>query len=691
MHTLLPKRHSPITAERQISMKKRDHRSKETLDRTIDAIKQGEFNEAVGICKEYLAEHPNSVPHLQLLGHVLVRKGDLDEARRQLELAATSAPDYAAVYEDLGSLEALAGNLDAAVELLRKAVKLDPTIATAYKKLARALADAGRHEEFDSVMENYFEQNEDAALVAAGAEHYRGQRFDDAESVLVRALRKKPENVDAMRFLGMTYHSQGKKMDDAEALLRKATIIAPDFHQAFSNLGRVLIDNDKSNEAITTYQELIALTPDDDDAHAGLGRAYAYTGDTDSAVEAYEQSIKLNPDVPAIHMALAHMQKTLGRQAGALTHYRNAIRLKPDLGESYWSMANLKTCRFEQHEIDAMEEQIQSSVLSDRARVNFEFALAKAYEDKKDYSQAWDHYHSGNQLQRVQVNYDSVEHEVNLQIIKKVFHKDFVAAHANSGCQEPGPIFIVGLPRSGSTLVEQILASHSQVEGTAELPNISTIANGTGKYRHDGLLYPRTATILSPRDFAAYGKEYLQQVAHHRVEGTPFFIDKMPNNFIHVGWIKLTLPNARIINTRRHPVDSCLGAYKQLFAKGQEFTYDMFELSEFYRGYVDIMDHWHEVFPGQILDVHYEDNVMNLESQVGRILDFCGLPFEEQCLRFHETKRAVKTASSEQVRQPIYKSALGLWKKYGEAMDTWREDLADIIDALPDSVKDAAN
>jgi hypothetical protein len=229
------------------------------------------------------------------------------------------------------------------------------------------------------------------------------------------------------------------------------------------------------------------------------------------------------------------------------------------------------------------------------------------------------------------------------------------------------------------------------VEGTAELPNVAAIANGTGKYRHDGLLYPETAEILSPRDFAAYGKEYLQQVAHHRVEGTPFFIDKMPNNFIHIGWIKLTLPNARIINTRRHPLDSCLGAYKQLFAKGQEFTYDMIELSEFYRDYVGIMNHWHEVFPGEILDVHYEDNVTDLESQVRRLLDFCGLSFEEQCLRFHETKRAVKTASSEQVRQPIYRSALGLWKKYGGAMDTWREDLADVIDALPDSVKDAAN
>jgi tetratricopeptide (TPR) repeat protein len=390
-------------------------------------------------------------------------------------------------------------------------------------------------------------------------------------------------------------------------------------------------------------------------------------------------------------MALAHMLKTQGEQEGALKHYRNAIQLKPDLGESYWSMANLKTCRFEPHEIEAMERQIQSSDLTDRARINFEFALAKAYEDSKDYAQAWNHYSAGNQLQRAQVKFDLVKHEEHLESIKAVFSPEFVAAHADSGCQEAGPIFVVGLPRSGSTLVEQILASHSQVEGTAELPNTAAIAYGTARYRNDGLAYPETAEVMSARDFEAYGKEYLKQVAHHRVEGAPFFVDKMPNNFIHVGWIKLTLPNARIINTRRHPMDSCLGAYKQLFAKGQEFTYDTVELSEFYRGYIDIMDHWHEVFPGEILDVHYEDNVTDLETQVRRLLDYCGLPFEEQCLRFHETKRAVKTASSEQVRQPIYRSALGLWKKYGPAMDLWREDLADVIERLPDSVKEASN
>ena len=672
-------------------MNSRNQRSKQSLAQVIDAIKQGRSNGAIAICKDYLAEDPESVPHLQLLSHTLVRLGHLDDARRQLEMAISVAPDYAAIHEDLGSLEALAGDLDAAITQLRKAVELDPTIDSAHKKLARALADAGRSEEVDAVMEDYFERNKDAALVAAGAEHYRGRRYGDAEAVLVKALRQNPGNIDAMRFLGMVYHKQGNKLADAEALLRKAIGIAPNFHQAYSNLGQVLIDNGKCDQAIPIFQKLISLKPDDYDAYAGLGRASGYTGDTTAAAEAFRKSIELNPEVPSIHMALAHMLKTLGEQADALVHYREAIRLKPDLGESYWSMANLKTCRFEQAEIDAMEEQLLSSALAERSRVNFAFALGKAYEDQKNYSQAWGHYHAGNQQRRQTLDYDPVNHELQLQQIKEVFNSDFIEAHADTGLEEPGPIFIVGLPRSGSTLVEQILASHSQVEGTAELPNLAAIANGTGRYRHDGLVYPQTATILTARDFAAYGKDYLKQVAHHRIENTPFFIDKMPNNFLHVGWIKLTLPNARIINTRRHPMDSCLGAYKQLFAKGQEFTYDMLELSEFYRTYVDIMDHWQTVLPGTVLDVHYEDTVTDLESQVRKLLDFCGLPFEEQCLRFHETKRAVKTASSEQVRQPIYRSALGLWKKYGDDLGPWREDLAEIIDALPESVKEVAN
>lgn len=671
-------------------MKNSELSVKDSLSSVLAALRSGRAERALQLCDRYLSQSPGSVPHLQLKGHALVRLEKPEAAMEQFELALKLAPDYAPLYEDIGSLQALCGDHEFAAKSLRRAVQIDPTLATAHHKLARVLQEIGRSEDIDDAMAGFLDHDEDAAIVAEGAEHWRCGRDTEAEEVLRRALYRNPRNVDAMRFLAMVYHRGGERLDDAEALLRKAVAIAPDFHQALGNLGRVLIDSNKSAEAVETYRRLIGLKPGDYDAWAGLGRALAHQGDIESAAEAYQQSLAINEASAQTHMALAHMLKTLGRQDEALRAYRRSISLKPGLGESYWSMANLKIFRFEPGEVAAMELEVARPDVADQARVNFHFALGKAYEDRKDYGRAWQNYHRGNQLQRQRVDYDPVENELHLQQIRETFSRELFDAHAGAGCDAPDPIFIVGLPRSGSTLVEQILASHSRVEGTAELPNLMNIATGTGRYRNDGLVYPQTVTALSSRDFLAYGREYLKQVQHHRVQGRSLFIDKMPNNFIHVGWIKLTLPNAKIINTRRHPMDSCLGAYKQLFARGQHFTYDMLELSDFYRSYVGIMNHWHETLPGFVLDAHYEDTVTDLEGQVRLLLDFCGLPFEEQCLRYYQTDRAVKTASSEQVRQPIYTGALGLWRNYGDHLQDWQEELADVIRDLPPSVIAAA-
>ena len=539
----------------------------------------------------------------------------------------------------------------------------------------------------DEAFENYLDRDEDAALVAAGAEHWRANRITEAEATLKTALKKNTKNVDAMHFLALVYHGENKKLNDAEALLRRATDIAPDFAQARASLGRLLIENGKWSDAIENYENLIKIKPTDDKAWAGLGRSLSLSGQVREALNAYSKSLELNDTSPNVHMAYAHALKTLGNQQQAIAAYRKSIKYRPTLGESYWSMANLKVFQFDSHEIEAMELQLQSSELSDSARIHFLFSLGKAYEDQKNFNQAWYYYNLGNETQRALINYDPVANQLQLEMIKKVFTGEYLSQYKNDGCQQNDPIFIVGLPRSGSTLIEQILASHSQVEGTSELPNLGDIALSTGKYRSDGLAYPKTLSTLTSRDFKAYGKEYLQQIDRHRISRTPFFIDKMPNNFAHIGFIKLILPNAKIINTRRHPLDSCLGAYKQLFAKGQNFTYEKFELAQFYCDYIDIMDHWHKVLPGDILDVHYEETVTDLEGQTQRILRFCGLEFEEQCLRYWETKRAVKTASSEQVRQPVYTSALGLWKNYSSHIDDWQEHLEDIIKDLPDSIK----
>lgn len=664
--------------------------NKESLARAVKAMQAGDAEKAEFICSDFLVINASSVPHLQLLSHALIKQEKFEEAKEQLEFALKIAPDYARLYEELGSVQGQQREYEAAILSFRRAVELDPRLASAHRKLAQSLVAAGRGDEVDAAFEGFLDHDRDAALVASGAEHWRAGRYEEAETTLLSALRKNVENIDAMRFLAMVYYDQDKKLLDAEALLRRAISIAPDFHQALGNLGRILVDNSKFGEAVEVYERLLELKPNDHDAWAGYGRALAQSGRVKDAEEAYRKSLEINPKAPSVHMARAHMLKTLGSQEEALKAYRKSIEYNPALGESYWSMANLKVFRFTDQEMSAMERQLDSDKLKEEARINFLFSLGKGFEDRKDYEKAWHYYDQGNQLKRANVAYDPVENELHLKSIREVFSKELIQMHQGAGHKAPDPIFIVGLPRTGSTLVEQILASHSQVEGTAELPNIGTIANGTGKYRSDGLAYPNTLATLTQRDFAAYGKEYLKQVAHHRVSGTPFFIDKMPNNFIHVGWIKLILPHAKIINTRRHPMDSLLGVYKQLFAKGQPFTYDTLELAEFYRCYIEMMAHWHDVLPGQVLDVHYEDTVTDLEAQVRRVLEFCDLEFEESCLRYYETRRAVKTASSEQVRQPIYTSALGLWKMYGANLAGWQEQLKDIIDDLPPSVREAA-
>ena len=336
-----------------------------------------------------------------------------------------------------------------------------------------------------------------------------------------------------------------------------------------------------------------------------------------------------------------------------------------------------------------MLAQIDGGKLSEAGDIHVRFALGKAFEDRKDYDKAWHFYHTGNQRQRMTVTHDPLELESRFDAVREVFSKELFEQASGKGCDAPDPIFIVGLPRSGSTLVEQILASHSQVEGTAELPILGRLANSIGRYRKDGVRYPESVRDLRDRDWKAYGEQYLEESRRYRLTDKPIFTDKLPNNFPFVGLVHLILPNARIINARRHPFDSCLGGYKQLFGSGQNFTYDLLDLAHYYQQYDKTIKHWHDVLPGKVLDVHYEETVTGLEQQVERILEHCGLPFEESCVRFYETKRSVNTASSEQVRQPIYTGALGKWRRYEEHLDILKNQLGYIVDELPQVSQDA--
>lgn len=655
----------------------------------VQALRTNRPAQAEALCREHLREHPGSVRHLALLGRALAKQGRLGDAERSLRHALELAPEHAILHEDLGALHMLGGHFAQAAARFRSAVALAPDAAGAHKKLGAALAALGRGDEADSHFEAFFDRDANAGKTAEGADHLKAGRYQEAIACFREVLKAAPADVSAMRYLAVACWRGEKNLSDAEAWLRKATALAPDFTAAWITLGRVLLARDKHMDAIAAYRQAVQAQPRNASAWAGLGSAYSRASYPRPSIDAYRRSLELQPDAPGVCLSYAHALKTVGERTAALTAYRDAVRLRPRFGEAYWSMANLKVFHFEAAEVRAMERQLAAEGLTDSETVHFRFALGKAHEDLGDYEAAWRHYHAGNRRQRPLVRHDPLEMERRHADIVEVFNAAFVDAHANQGDTRADPIFIVGLPRSGSTLVEQILASHSQVEGTSELPILGATATSVGRYRADGARFPQAARDLGERDWLGYGRQYLDGARRHRQTDKPFFTDKMPNNFPLIGFLRLILPNAKIIDARRHPLDSCLGCYKQLFASGQAFTYDLEDLAHYYQQYDRLMRHWNTVFPGAILTIYYEHTVADLEAQVRRLLAHCGLPFEAACLRYFETQREVKTASSEQVRQPIYADALGKWRAFGRHIDWLREELAPVIDALPESVRQA--
>ena len=661
----------------------------QSIQAAIAAMKVNRPLRAEEICRNYLHLNPGCVHHLRLLGHTLMKQNRLAEAEKQLHLALEIRPGFPHLHEDIGSVLAMQQRYEEAIPYFEKAIQLEPALPLAHKKLGQALVAVGRGEDADDSFKEYFEQKPDKGEIAIGLEHMKEDRIDEAIEIFQKLLKENPDNVDAMRHLAVVFWKNQKSLANAEALLRRATKLAPDYVVAWLNLGAVLLDKHQAVSAIDCYQEATRIDPENPAAWAGLGSAFAQAAYTEKSVQAYAKSVSLNPQAAGVQMGYAHVLKTVGDQVGALRAYRAAVEAKPHFGEVYWSMANLKIFNFEEEEVSAMLRQLENEKLSESAEYHIRFALGKAFEDKKDYESAWKYYHSGNQLKRTEVYHDPVFEDERSARIEEVFSKKFLDQNSGSGFEANDPILIVGLPRSGSTLVEQILASHSQVEGTSELPILSRIAESVGRYRSDDVSFPMAALDLRKKDWRAYGQQYMEETRRHRLTEKPFFTDKLPNNFSYVGFLHLILPNARVINARRHPYDSCLGTYKQLWGTGQHFSYDMFDLAEYYKNYHSLMTHWHEALPGKVLDVQYEETVPDLETQVRRILAFCGLPFEESCVRYYETDRAVRTASSEQVRQPIYTGALGKWRQYEKHLDSWKETLGDIVEDLPEAVRHA--
>ncbi len=660
-----------------------------SINRAIDYLKKERPLRAEETCRDYLSANPGDADLMRLLAQALMKQNRLQEAEQQLRFALDMQPDYPQLHEDLGSVLAMQAQFDDAITEFETALRLQPALPLAKRKLAQALIAAGRGEEADDALREYIEDDPDRAAIVRGTQLQQEGKTDEAIAEYQGILRKNPNSVNALHQLAGILWRDRKRPDDAEALLRRAVQLAPDFGRAWMTLGALLMDRNRYSHAIEAFEKATRLEPRNADAWSHLGNANGRAMLPAQAITAYEKSLSLNDQRPSVLASYAWELKTVGDQGAALQAYRKAVKIRPRFGPAYWSMANLKIFKFKDDEIETMLEQVERDDLTDAEDVHFRFALGKAMEDKQDYDRAWHFYHSGNQRQRATVDHDPVQFERRMDSIRSVFDSKLLEDRAGTGYGDARPIFIVGLPRSGSTLVEQILASHSQVEGTSELPILGRIVESIGRYRTDGVNYPEAVRDLRDKDLRAYGKQYIDDSRPFRETDLPYFTDKLPNNFPMLGFDHLIMPNAIFINARRHPFDSCLGAYKQLFGQGQNFSYDILDLAHYYRQYVAIMKHWHEVLPGRILDVHYEVTVTDLEGQVRRILEHCGLPFEEQCLRYYETDRAVKTASSEQVRQPIYTSALGKWRRYEEHLGLWQEQLGDIIDELPEVSRNA--
>jgi len=476
-----------------------------------------------------------------------------------------------------------------------------------------------------------------------------------------------------------------RRFRDAETLLVRCLELAPSFTGARHNYAVVLHRQNKPAAALREIEALLALEPTNPGYNNLKAAILVRIGEYQQSIEIYEAVLAAYPEQPKIWMSYGHALKTKGREEDSIAAYRRSIELQPSLGEAYWSLANLKTFRFTSAELDAMRLQHERDGLADEDRFHLHFAMGKALEDAGCYAESFENYVHGNRIRRRSSKYAAKEMTAHVQRSKALMTREFFEQRAGRGAAAADPIFIVGLPRAGSTLLEQILSSHSQVEGTMELPDIPAIAktlSGVGGKSH-GSNYPEVLAALTAEECRALGEQYLSQTRIQRKTDAPRFIDKMPNNFAHIGLIHLALPNAKIIDARRHPLACCFSGFKQHFARGQSFTYDLEDIGRYYRDYVELMAHFDAVLPGRIHRVVYESMVADTESQVRQLLAYCNLPYEEGCLRFYENERAVRTASSQQVRQPIFSDAVDHWRHYEPWLAPLKEALGSVLDAYP--------
>ncbi|HEX5764743.1 MAG TPA: sulfotransferase [Woeseiaceae bacterium] len=633
--------------------------------------------------EEILAVSPDLADAKQVLGTSLRLLGDPLKALSLIApIAAVKEPSPDLLHE-FGLCLGAAGRGADALEVLRKVLQLDPRHAGAWRSLGDQLAAAGDEKGSEDAYARHLELSTSHPELIDAANYLRQGRLAQAERITREVLKKDPLDVVAIRMLAHVGLRVGQ-FDDAINLLERCLELAPGFHLARQNYAMALARRQRFADALSEIEQLLAAEPNNPNYLLMKGNFLVQSGQHRIALKLYETFLEDYPSQAGAHLNYGHTLKTVGRLEDSIRAYRRSIDLRPTSGEAYWSLATLKTCRFADEDILRMRSQIAPEDGDADDQAHLAFALGKALEDRHQFDESFSFYEMGNMIRGKQHRHDPRANIYNTARQIKVLTDEFFRARRGWGSPAPDPIFIVGLPRAGSTLLEQILASHSQVDGTTELPDIIAMSRKLGnKSRRNPVSdYPEMLTDLSSARVRQLGEDYLASTRVQR-RGAPFFIDKMPNNFQHIGLIHLILPHAKIVDARRHPMAGCFSCYKQLFAHGQAFTYDLAHLGYYYRDYLKVMDHWDEVLPGRVHRVQYEKMVADNESEIRRLLEYCGLEFEEQCLRFHETERAVRTPSSEQVRKPIYREGLEQWRNYEKHLEPLKKALGPVLERYP--------
>jgi len=640
----------------------------------------GDHAQALALAQSLLADLPENRDLLHAVARSQRHLGKVDDALRTLTELERWHPAFSRLHEERGHCHVVRRDAPQAIDALLRAVNINPALPSSWNLLEGLYRMTGESANAAMAASHVATLKRLAPEVVQATSLFSDGEVTQAEHIIRPYLQRVGNDVEGMRVLARIAMTRDV-LDDADTLLAAVLAIAPDYHAARFDYAKVLFERHLYQRACEEMETLLAMDPQHLDYRALHASARVGLGEHERAIGLYRALLRDVPGAADLHLSLAHALKTQGQRSEAIDAYHAAITARPGFGDAYWSLANLKTYRFTDEEIERMsaaEAQPETPALD---RYHLCFALGKAYEDRGEHDASWRRYERGNALKREESRYRPEIIETNTRRQIETCTPAFFASRAGAGDPSADPIFIVGLPRAGSTLLEQILASHSQVDGTQELADIPRIVlDLQGREPDlDDPRYPGVLTDMSPEDFRRLGEKYLRDTRSYR-GNAPRFIDKMPNNFRHLGLIHLMFPNATIIDARREPMACCFSNLKQLFASGQEFTYSMEDIARYYRTYLELMEHWDAVLPGRVLRVHHEDVVDDLEGNVRRILDFCSLPFEASCLEFHKTERSVRTASSEQVRRPIFRDGMDQWTKYAAYLHPLREKLGDALE-----------